>query len=1056
MEILSESDKAKIQEWNAVTPVAVESCVHWEIQLQFLNIPEAPAICSWDGEATYSRLDELSLYLARHLCRLGVGLESIVAVSFEKSVWAVVAMLAVLRAGAAFVSLDPLSPKSRWESIMNEVKAETVLVSHSTSKVFIDSGRKLVVVSASTMRHLEEDKSHCPVLPEVRPHNAAFVLFTSGSTGRPKGLIQDHRAVCTMNDAYTDALHMNNSSRVFQFAAYTFDASTVDIFHTLMHGGCVCIPSEHDRMNDIVRSINELGADWANLTPSLAATLSPGDVPGLKTLILAGEEVRQTVLRRWVGKVRLINCYGPAEAGACAANEYKSPEDRAAVIGRPIRRFACWVVAIDCIDRLAPIGAIGELLVEGPSLARGYINNTQKTQESFINNPAWYPLDNLSRRSRFYRTGDLVAYRPDGSLEFIGRRDSQVKVRGQRVEVSEVEMHLAQHDSIYRCVVAFPGSGPYSKQLVAVVQPAQPLPRHAADTKPIVISRTLGFGKAEGLSLSDIVAYLRSQVPAYMVPTSWILVENIPVSPSFKIDRKSVCRWLEELPVDYLSIDCGNIPEIPLDNTIAYIISHRAAKLLSKGIEDLEQALRGKNFVLSAFGMDSIQAMSLARWIGTEFSATVGVELLTSKDLTVADLATEVARKLNGTNGNEVQLDLMSEVRALSEGLPRQISTHAGGQVQNIFLTGATGFLGMRILRKCLTQPGIHKVVAHVRARSATEGRERIVREAKQRCWWSESFESALEVWVGDLELPRLGLSEEQWDRVRGKNGPSGFAIDSIVHNGAKVVWNTDYCGVKKANTISTVQLLTAMTLSTSCHRFVYVSGGQRLSFEPQDEKVLAAEMASATGYGKSKLISELLVKNFSAGHEYSGQTFRIVKPSYIIGSRDDGRSPTRDYIWMLIAGAIEIQAYNVDEDEYWLFLSDVDYVATVVLENATRDRSGYCTSESILDGIKMKDLWNILVDEFGYRFRPLSAEEWWKKMRENVEEKGESHCLWPLLDMLVEGRGNICSPENIVNAADVNLPRIKAAIRMNIRYLLQIGFFHPNKTAEYNEKLSS
>ena len=812
-------------------------------------------------------------------------------------------------------------------------------------------------------------------------------------------------------------------------------------------------------MNDIIRSINELGANWANLTPSLAATLSPDDVPGLRTLVLAGEEVERTVLRRWVGKVRLINCYGPAEAGACTANEYKSPEDRAAVIGHTIRRFACWVVTVDCVDRLAPIGAIGELLVEGPSLARGYVNNPEKTQESFISNPAWYPLDNLSRRSRFYRTGDLVAYRPDGSLEFIGRRDGQVKVRGQRVEVSEVEMHLAQHGSIYRSVVAFPGSGPFSKRLVAVVQPAGPLPHHTADAQPMVISPTLYCGKAKELGLSDIVAYMKSRVPVYMVPTRWILVENIPVSTSFKIDRKSVCRWVEELPIDHLFIDSGNIPEIPLGNTVARKISHRAAKLLSKGTEGLEQALQGRNFVLSAFGLDSVQAMSLARWIIAEFSAKVGVELLTNKDLTVAGLATEVeksAQGLNGANSHEVQLDLMSEVLALGDGLERQINTHASRQVLNIFLTGATGFLGMRILRKCLTQPGIHKVVAHVRARNATEGRERIVREAKQGCWWSDGFESALEVWVGNLELPRLGLSEQQWDCVRGRNSPSGFAIDSIVHNGAKVVWNTDYCGVKKENTMSTIQLLNVMALSTSCHRFVYVSGGQRLSFEPREEEVLAAEMA-ATGYGKSKLISELLIRKFSAGHRYSGKTFRIVKPSYIIGSRDDGRSPTRDYLWMLVAGAIEIQAYNVDENECWLFLSDVDHVATVVLENTTRERLGHCTSESILDGLKMKDLWNILIDEFGHRFRPLSAAEWWKKMRENVEEKGESHCLWPLLDILIEGRGNICSPEKIVNAAsDVSLSRIKAAIKMNIKYLLHIGFFHPNKTDEENEKLSS
>ena len=311
-------------------------------------------------------------------------------------------------------------------------------------------------------------------------------------------------------------------------------------------------------------------------------------------------------------------------------------------------------------------------------------------------------------------------------------------------------MFLEQSGPVYRSVVAFRSSGPYCQQLVAVVQPVVQLPYHATDAMPTVISRTRYGEQASKFALDKVFAYLNSRVPAYMLPTSWILVENIPVTTSFKIDRKSICRWLEELPLDYLLTDYGCMQQIPADNTVARKIGDRVAGLLSKGSRDLEKSLRGKDFVLSAFGMDSIQAMSLARWIVAEFSATVSVELLTNRDLSIVSLAAEVEKspwKLHGASVGGSQPDLMSEVRTIGDRLSREFTVHVGGVgVQCILLTGATGFLGMQILRKCLAQPEVHKVVALVRAMNAEEGRERIVREARKRHWWSDSFGSSIEI----------------------------------------------------------------------------------------------------------------------------------------------------------------------------------------------------------------------------------------------------------------------------------------------------------------------
>lgn len=419
-------DLDQIYKWNTNVPRCRNACLHSIFEQQAQRRPWAPAVCSWDGDLTYAELNRLSTKLAQTLSRLCVGPEIFVPYAFEKSIYAVVATLAVLKAGGAFVPVDVSHPRSRLESIIKRVGAMVVLASAKTRPAFEGLSLQVVVVDQLFLDGLPDEESN--PYSEVSPRNSAFVLFTSGSTGEPKGLVQEHASVCTVNEAYGENLFVNDESRVLNFAAHTFDVSTVDVFNTLYHGGCVCIPSEEDRLNDIVRVINKFRVSWVDLTPSfaMASIPRPNDIPTLKTLILAGEEIKQEHVAHFVGKIsQVINCYGPAEAGGCLANVYQSTTSQPQTVGVALKSASCWIVDSKNPYRLAPIGAIGELVVEGHTLARGYLEDPAKTDAAFFSHCGWHPHENKSSQRRFYKTGDLVHYRPDGMINFVGRRDTQ-------------------------------------------------------------------------------------------------------------------------------------------------------------------------------------------------------------------------------------------------------------------------------------------------------------------------------------------------------------------------------------------------------------------------------------------------------------------------------------------------------------------------------------------------------------------------------------------------------------------------------------------------------
>lgn len=273
----------------------------------------------------------------------------------------------------------------------------------------VDAGTLLELPKAKLLHH------------RAQPDNIAWIVYTSGSTGVPKGVALEHAALCTSIKAHGSAFRMDSNTRAIQFAAHTFDATIHDVFTTLILGGCVCIPSEHSRINNLTRVMDDMKVNFAMFTSTVASMLVPTEVPTLCTLLLVGEAVTPTAVGLWKDPVTIFNPYGPSECSIHSSCSKPVEEPSQALnIGGPLRCCRFWIVNPNDYHVLCPIGAPGELLIEGTNQARGYLNDEAKTKAGLVTDPAFIEGLGLPLGRRLYRTGDLVRQNEDGSLDYIG------------------------------------------------------------------------------------------------------------------------------------------------------------------------------------------------------------------------------------------------------------------------------------------------------------------------------------------------------------------------------------------------------------------------------------------------------------------------------------------------------------------------------------------------------------------------------------------------------------------------------------------------------------
>jgi amino acid adenylation domain-containing protein len=439
-------DLDEIWRYNNELPPTYDFCMHDMVSERAQQFPDKVAIDSWDGTLTFGQIDQYSTFMAQSLIAEGVRPHEIVPLCFEKSRWAIVAVMATMKAGATFAMMDPSLPLARLQNMAVQINAKVIVssrIQHDFAKSIMPDAPHLVVEEKTFKQTLPGSLKK---LPPVDPDTLMYIIFTSGSTGTPKGVTISHKTYTSSAIPRAKAVGYTEKSRVLDFASYAFDVSIDSMFLTVGNGGCLCIPSDEDRLNDINGVIRDMKINYAGITPSMARILDPDVIKSLDVLGLGGEAASARDVNFWGQDTRIVIGYGPCECTiGCTINSDTATGRDYISIGTG--NGACmWIVNPDDHEQLMPAGAVGELLVEGPIVGQGYLNDPEKTATVFINDPAWLLEDHqkyAGRRGRLYKTGDLGKYDPDGSggIIFAGRKDTQVKLRGQRVELGESESH---------------------------------------------------------------------------------------------------------------------------------------------------------------------------------------------------------------------------------------------------------------------------------------------------------------------------------------------------------------------------------------------------------------------------------------------------------------------------------------------------------------------------------------------------------------------------------------------------------------------------------------
>jgi amino acid adenylation domain-containing protein len=453
-----------VVDWNETASAPPdESCIHQLFEAQAERTPEATALESPDGLMTYRELNRRANQLAHYLRGLGAGPETLVALCVERSPEMMIGLLGILKAGCAYLPLDPAYPKDRLAFMVDDAQASLVLTEQRLAdRVPADGSARIIALDAHAGSISLQSDANCP--SGVRPGNLAYVIYTSGSTGKPKGVEIEHRGVCNLARAQARAFDVRSDSRVLQFASLSFDASVSEIFMALTTGAALCLPGARAQWAGpaLIGLLREHKITHVTLPPSVLAVLPADELPALRSLVIAGEACPAELVARWASGRRVFNAYGPTEntvcatIGECEAGAGGGNPD----IGRPMEHVQVYV--LDRQLRPVPIGVAGELYIGGVGLARGYRNRARLTEDSFIPHP-W------SAGARLYRSGDLARWRPGGTLDFIGRVDQQVKVRGFRIELGEIEAVLRQHPAVRDAAVLVRRDHPGQERLVAYV-----------------------------------------------------------------------------------------------------------------------------------------------------------------------------------------------------------------------------------------------------------------------------------------------------------------------------------------------------------------------------------------------------------------------------------------------------------------------------------------------------------------------------------------------------------------------------------------------------------
>jgi amino acid adenylation domain-containing protein len=526
MQLLTDLERNQIlHEWNANNVPIPETCIHHLFTTQVERYPDKIAVISKDENLTYNELNSRANQLAHYLQSQGVTTETLVAICLDRSVQMLVGILGILKAGGTYIPLDPSYPHERRINKLRNAQISLILAQSDMISSLLDCGARVLFLD-EVHEAISQHSINNPV-SSVSADNLAYVIYTSGSTGQPKGVTISHRSMVNHSLAVSKEYELNRQDRVLHFSNISFDVAIEEIFPTFLTGSTLVLaPSEaytsvtyfiNLLQEQAITVINLPTAFWSELVHGLSI-LNQALPESLRLVIVGGEKVSKSTYQKWRSLVgdfpRWLNAYGPTEATVTATiyDPLKSAEslltDAEIPIGRAIANLQTYI--LDRNLQPSPIGVAGELYIGGVGLSRGYLNRPDITVKRFIPNP--FSKNSLDR---LYKTGDTARYLPDGNIEFIGREDFQIKIRGFRVEPIEIETQLEKHPGVKQAIVLCHESLNGEKFLVAY----------------------LSTELDQNIDIDVLGGFLRQRIPAYMLPSKFVVLDALPLTPNGKVDH---------------------------------------------------------------------------------------------------------------------------------------------------------------------------------------------------------------------------------------------------------------------------------------------------------------------------------------------------------------------------------------------------------------------------------------------------------------------------------------------------------------------------------------
>ncbi len=635
-----------------------EKCIH-NVFENIVNIqPDETAITysEFEGETLYTNelsYNDLNIKankLANYLAKNGITNESMVAVSTARSFDLIISVFAILKTGAAFLPIDPTYPEERIKYMLQDSGVSIVLTQSIFSGIYSKFNGKVIVLDDNFSQIENEPSNNLNI--KTYPENLAYVIYTSGTTGKPKGTLLQHKGAVNLAQVQKKAFSVTSESKIFQFASLSFDAFVWETLMALLNGASLNLASQEiiTSGEDLVKAFIGLGITTVTLPPSVLSII-PADysqnenLRKLKTIIVAGEKCSSELTNKWAVNRRFINAYGPTETTVCASMFVCHPNCRISPpIGKAIDNFKLYI--LDRNLNPVPVGVPGELYISGVGLSRGYHNKPNLTAEKFIPNPF-----SEETGSRMYSTGDLVKYMHDGNIQFIGRIDSQIKLRGFRIEIGEIVSVLSRYPNINEVIVTVREDKPGIKQLVAYF------------TTNIEAK----------LDIAKLRAFIRKELPDYMVPSAYVTLEKFPLTLNKKIDYRA-------LPKPSSGDKVNKTKFVKPRNEIEKNIAKIGEDLL--GIDQM--GIYDNFFEL---GGHSLLATQFISRIKESFNKEISLRALFEKP-TIAELAEIIAS--SEIDKEEESIDIEERSEKSIEDLINEIDTLSDSEVEKL-LKGSDG-----------------------------------------------------------------------------------------------------------------------------------------------------------------------------------------------------------------------------------------------------------------------------------------------------------------------------------------------------------------------------